>query len=178
MAPRWTWGARLATMAAAGPTAGYVGAEWHSGPHRQREVRPTPMGKLSPEVRLRVMRSIRKTDTSPEIAVRRIIHGMGLRYRLHVRALPGTPDIVLPRLRKVVLVHGCFWHQHAGCRLARVPRSRPEYWISKLARNQERDEVTEKALAALGWQVLVIWECQIGNPKQLRCELARFLYSH
>jgi DNA mismatch endonuclease, patch repair protein len=108
-----------------------------------------PLGSLSHEARSRVMRSIRKTNTSPEIAVRRIIHQLGFRYRLHARELPGTPDIVLPRLRKVVLVHGCFWHQHVGCQLAKLPRSRPEYWIPKLARNQERDAVSEKALIAL-----------------------------
>jgi DNA mismatch endonuclease (patch repair protein) len=133
------------------------------------------MGKLPPEIRLRVMRSIRKIDTAPEIAVRRVIHGMGLRYRLHVAELPGTPDIVLPRLRKIVFVHGCFWHQHTGCRLARLPRSRPEYWIPKFARNQERDESTEKALAARGWRVLVVWECQIGDAEQLRRRLSSFL---
>jgi DNA mismatch endonuclease, patch repair protein len=131
--------------------------------------------RLSPEARLRVMRSIRKTDTSPEIAVRRIIHRLGFRYRLHVRELPGTPDIVLPRARKIVLVHGCFWHQHAGCPLARLPRGRPEYWLPKLARNRQRDQASEKALAALGWRVLVIWECQIRKTEQLRENLKSFL---
>jgi DNA mismatch endonuclease (patch repair protein) len=132
------------------------------------------MAKLSPEARLHVMRSIRKINTSPEIAVRRIIHGLGFRYRLHVRGLPGTPDIVLSRLRKIVLVHGCFWHQHAGCRLARLPRGRPEYWVPKLARNRQRDKASEKALRTLGWEVLIIWECQVRQDDKLRSELTSF----
>jgi DNA mismatch endonuclease (patch repair protein) len=122
-----------------------------------------------------MMRSIRKTNTSPEMAVRRIIHRMGFRFRLHVRELPGTPDIVLPRMRKAVLVHGCFWHQHAGCRLAKLPKSRPEYWLPKLARNQQRDEIARKALAALGWRVLVIWECEVADLVLLRRKLRSFL---
>ena len=133
------------------------------------------MGHLSPDALSRVMRSIRKTNTSPEMAVRRIIHRLGFRYRLHVRELPGTPDIVLPRLRKVVVVHGCFWHQHAGCRLAKLPRSRPEYWLPKLARNQERDQIAEKALAALGWRVLVIWECETKRPERVEKRIRKFL---
>ena len=133
------------------------------------------MRRLTPEVRLRVMRSIRKTDTRPEMAVRRIVHGLGFRYRLHVRGLPGNPDIVLPRWRKIIQVHGCFWHQHTGCRLARLPRSRPEYWIPKLARNQERDALSVRALEALGWSVLVIWECQTESTAQLTRTLAAFL---
>jgi DNA mismatch endonuclease, patch repair protein len=134
-----------------------------------------PTGNLSPEARSRVMQSIRKANTLPEMAVRRIIHGLGFRYRLHARELPGTPDIVLPRLRKVIMIHGCFWHQHAGCRLAKLPRSRPEYWLPKLGRNQERDEIAQKALTVLGWSVLVIWECQIDNADQLRSKLSGFL---
>lgn len=135
------------------------------------------VASLSRDALSRVMRSIRKTDTSPELAVRRIIHRLGFRYRLHVRELPGTPDIVLPRLKKAVLVHGCFWHQHKGCRLAKLPRSRPEYWLPKLARNQERDEIAERALASLGWRVLVIWECQVANAQALRRRLRGFLSS-
>jgi DNA mismatch endonuclease, patch repair protein len=121
------------------------------------------------------MRSIRKSNTSPEMAVRRIIHRLGFRYRLHVRKLPGTPDIVLPRLKKAVLVHGCFWHQHRGCRLAKSPHSRPEYWLPNLARNQERDKNAENALSRLGWEVLVIWECEVGNAEQLQRTLSNFL---
>lgn len=121
------------------------------------------------------MRSIRKTDTAPEIAVRREIHRLGFRFRLHVRELPGTPDIVLPRLRKAVLVHGCFWHQHLGCRLARLPRTRPGYWLPKLARNRERDVMANVALTNLGWNALTVWECEIVDRDRLRRELIGFL---
>jgi DNA mismatch endonuclease (patch repair protein) len=125
--------------------------------------------------RSRIMRSIGKTNTSPEIAVRRVLHRLGFRFRLHVRELPGTPDVVLPRLRKIVMVHGCFWHQHSGCRLAKLPRARPEYWLPKLARNQARDEAARRELTALGWEVLVIWECEAGRPEYVRGALLDFL---
>ena len=107
------------------------------------------------------MRRITKTDTKPEFAVRRAAHRLGYRFRLHRRDLPGTPDLVFPRLRKVILVHGCFWHQHVGCRLARQPKSRPDYWLPKLERNRKRDAETQAALRELGWDVLVVWECQV-----------------
>ena len=94
---------------------------------------------LSPRARSEHMRRIRKTDTKPEMRVRRAAHRLGYRFRLHRSDLPGTPDMVFPRLSKVVLVHGCFWHQHAGCRLARLPKSRLDYWLPKLERNQQRD---------------------------------------
>jgi DNA mismatch endonuclease, patch repair protein len=132
---------------------------------------------LTTTARSRVMSSIRKTDTSPEMAVRRIVHQLGFRYRLHARDLPGTPDIVLPRLKKIVMVHGCFWHQHDGCRLAKRPRARPEYWLPKLARNKARDEAAERALVDLGWDVLVIWECQVNKPECVRATLLTFLGS-
>ena len=106
------------------------------------------------------MRRITKTDTKPEFAVRRAAHRLGYRFRLHRRDLPGTPDLVFPRLRKVILVHGCFWHQHVGCRLARQPKSRPDYWLPKLERNWKRDAETQATLRELGWDVLVVWECQ------------------
>ena len=108
------------------------------------------------------MRRITKTDTKPELAVRRAAHRLGYRFRLHRRDLPGTPDLVFPRLRKVILVHGCFWHQHVGCRLARQPKSRLDYWLPKLERNRKRDAETQAALRKLGWDVLVVWECQAG----------------
>jgi DNA mismatch endonuclease (patch repair protein) len=130
---------------------------------------------LSQANRSRIMSSIRKTNTSPEVAVRRELHRLGFRFRLNVRELPGTPDIVLPRLRKIVMVHGCFWHQHSGCRLAKLPRTRPEYWLPKLERNQARDEAARRALAALGWEVLVIWECEAGRPEYVRGALVDFL---
>lgn len=121
------------------------------------------------------MRRIRKTDTSPELAVRRLAHCLGYRFRLYRRDLPGTPDLVFPRLRKVIFVHGCFWHQHSGCRLARKPKSRLDYWLPKLARNVERDRVAERELQALGWSVLTIWECETKDIEVLRDKLLGFL---
>ncbi len=121
------------------------------------------------------MRRIRKSDTAPEMMVRRLAHGLGLRFRLHRRDLPGTPDIVFPRRRTVVLVHGCFWHQHEGCRLARQPKSRLDYWLPKLARNKARDRTAQEDLQALGWQVLVIWECETKAPEIVRSKLEELL---
>jgi DNA mismatch endonuclease (patch repair protein) len=104
---------------------------------------------LTPEQRSAHMRRIRKTDTRPELQMRRAAHALGYRFRLHRRDLPGTPDLVFPRLRKAILVHGCFWHQHPGCRLARLPKSRLDYWLPKLRRNQVRDDAALEALRAL-----------------------------
>src|SRR5579872_6909128 len=114
----------------------------------------------TPERRSRIMRAVKGVDTAAEITVRRMVHQMGYRFRLHRKDLPGAPDLVFPRLRRVVFVHGCFWHQHAGCRRAHVPKSRQEYWAVKLARNVARDHGTAAALRNLGWQVAVIWECE------------------
>jgi DNA mismatch endonuclease (patch repair protein) len=113
------------------------------------------------------MRSIRKRDTSPEILVRRALHAAGLRFRLHRRALPGNPDIVLASRRLAILVHGCFWHQHPGCPLCRQPRRNTGYWLPKLARNVARDGRVRQELEALGWNVRVIWECEARDPKRL-----------
>ena len=131
--------------------------------------------RLSPEERSAHMRRIRKTDTKPEITVRKLAHSLGYRFRLHRRGLPGTPDLVFPRLRKIILAHGCFWHQHAGCKLARSPKARPDYWQPKLRRNQERDEAARIALEAAGWSVLVVWECETANAAALRLRIAAFL---
>lgn len=131
--------------------------------------------RLSPEERSAHMRRIRKVDTRPELVVRRAAHRLGYRFRLHRRDLPGTPDLVFPRLRKAVLVHGCFWHQHAGCRLARLPRSRLDYWLPKLRRNRERDAEAVAALTHLGWDVLVLWECEATSEAAIAPRLAAFL---
>lgn len=118
---------------------------------------------MTKEQRSAHMRSIRKTDTKPEWVVRRLVYSMGYRYRLHRRDLPGTPDLVFPGRRKVILVHGCFWHRH-DCPLGRKsPLARPEYWLPKLERNRQRDLMTLKQLAALGWKALVIWECELDR---------------
>lgn len=121
------------------------------------------------------MARIKKFDTRPEIAVRRIVHAHGYRYRLHVKEMPGTPDLVFPRLRKVIFVHGCFWHRHK-CRDGRkLPTGNHGYWIPKLSRNVERDDRHGKALRALGWDVLVVWECQLARTQELKNALLTFL---
>lgn len=117
--------------------------------------------RFSPEARSALMARIRGKDTKPEIAVRRLLHAMGYRFRLHRRDLPGTPDIVLPPRRLAVMVHGCFWHGHEGCRYAVMPRTRPEFWGAKIQANRARDRAALAALAALGWDVWTIWECEV-----------------
>lgn len=109
--------------------------------------------------RSRNMRAIRGADTKPEIAVRQGLHSLGFRFRLHRRDLPGRPDLVLPRFRAVVFVHGCFWHRHIGCRYASVPATRPDFWASKFTANVERDRRVQSELLAGGWRVATIWEC-------------------
>lgn len=100
-------------------------------------------------------------DTKPEILVRKLLHALGYRFRLCRKDLPGKPDIVLPKYRTVIFVHGCFWHQHAGCKAASRPSTNVEFWEKKFARNRERDARVEAELAALGWRVIVIWECEV-----------------
>lgn len=136
-----------------------------------------PMGFLSPEQRTERMRSIRSRNTKPEILVRRVVHAMGYRYRLHRRDLPGTPDLAFPARRKAIYVHGCFWHQHPdpGCRLARRPKRNLEYWSPKFRRNVERDSENFAALASLGWQALVVWECETRDLDALASRLRAFL---
>lgn len=131
--------------------------------------------RLTPEARSRLMAAIGGKNTAPELAVRRMLHAMGYRFRLHRRDLPGSPDIVLPRLGKAIFVHGCFWHGHEGCRLARLPSTRTEYWWPKLIRNRERDRLNVRALRRLGWSISIVWECQIRNVAALKRRLARFL---
>jgi len=121
------------------------------------------------------MRSIRKTDTQPELVVRRLVHRMGYRYRLYRRDLPGTPDLVFPRLKKVILVHGCFWHQH-NCRLGtKRPSSNRAYWLPKLRGNSERDARVQRQLLKAGWGVLVVWECETRAPDCLPALILAFL---
>lgn len=123
------------------------------------------------------MRSVKQKNTKPEMAVRRLLHAMGFRFRLHRRDLPGTPDVVLPRYRAAIQVHGCFWHQHPGCRHATKPRSRPDYWLPKLARNIERDAESSARLEVMGWRVLVLWECELRDRDALEARLRAFLLS-
>ena len=132
---------------------------------------------LTPAQRRRNMQAIRGRDTAPEMIVRRMIHGMGFRYRLHRRDLPGCPDIVLPRLRRAILVHGCFWHQHPGCVYATRPAPRPAFWAAKLKGNADRDKRVTRALRRLGWRILVVWECQTRDAPRLERRIRRFLGS-
>lgn len=122
---------------------------------------------VAPEVRSRIMRAIRGRNTTPERTVRSFLHAAGLRFRIHCRDLPGKPDIVLPKYRSVVLVHGCFWHQHPGCVHSGIPLSNRAYWEPKLSRTVARDVRQQQELSDLGWQVHVIWECEI-TPTSLR----------
>jgi DNA mismatch endonuclease (patch repair protein) len=120
------------------------------------------------------MAAIRGKDTSPEMKVRKLLHALGYRFRLHRRDLPGNPDIVLRSSLAIILVHGCFWHQHT-CRDGRMPSSKREYWGPKLARNVERDKDNIRKLRRMGWRVLVIWECQIADVLSLTKRISRFL---
>lgn len=121
------------------------------------------------------MAQIRKVDTKPEMIVRRLVHAMGYRFRLHRRDLPGAPDLVFPSRRKVIFVHGCFWHRH-DCRDGRkLPRSKPDYWGPKLERNKQRDGASVAQLEKLGWKVLALWECQLKDLAQLRRTITSFL---
>jgi len=132
------------------------------------------MDKVSPKVRSATMQKVRSVDTKPELLVRRIIHSLGFRYRLHSTKLPGKPDIVLTRLRKIVLVHGCFWHGH-DCRPKIRPTSNIKYWHNKIEGNKARDKSNIKDLRRLGWRVLVIWECQHKDVGKLKSNLQKFL---
>ncbi len=121
------------------------------------------------------MQAIRGRDTLPELFVRRLVHRMGFRFRLHRSDLPGRPDLTFPCRRKIVFVHGCFWHGHRNCRRARLPIKNASAWSSKIEANQARDRRVIKSLARLGWKSLVIWECETSNIKTLKNKLKRFL---
>lgn len=131
--------------------------------------------KLSPGRRSENMRRIPSKDTKPEMLVRRLLHARGYRYKLHVPDLPGRPDLVFPKLRKVILVHGCFWHLHKACEEGRIPNSRREYWEPKLLRNVDRDRKHLVSLRRLGWKSLVVWECEMKDSERTGKRLIRFL---
>ena len=122
---------------------------------------------LSPADRSALMSRVRNRNTAPEVVVRKVAHRLGLRFRLHRKDLPGTPDLVFPQYRLVVFVHGCFWHQHPGCRRASVPKTNASKWLEKFERNRSRDATTKCALEAKGWDVLVIWECETRSKDGL-----------
>ncbi len=123
---------------------------------------------LSPAARSERMSRIRSRDTKPEILLRKFLHAMGLRYKLHDRLLPGTPDLVFPRYHTVVQVYGCFWHRHKGCKLASDPKSNMEFWSKKFTANVERDRQDVLKLALLGWRVIIVWECSTNTTAKAR----------
>jgi DNA mismatch endonuclease (patch repair protein) len=129
---------------------------------------------FSPAKRSDVMSRIRSSDTKPEVALRRGLHRLGYRFRLHDRLLPGRPDIVLPKYRTVVQVRGCFWHGHT-CHDGHLPKSRHDYWIPKLAGNARRDHRNDRALRRLGWKVVVVWECECATREKIFRQLRRVL---
>jgi len=128
-----------------------------------------------PEKRSAVMRAVKGANTTPELKVRQGLTALGARYRLHRRDLPGKPDIVLPGRRLVLFVHGCFWHGHDCARGARVPKANRDYWLAKVARNRTRDTAAREALAALGWRVETLWECDLKDDEALAARLAAIL---
>ncbi|HVZ18323.1 MAG TPA: very short patch repair endonuclease [Terriglobales bacterium] len=132
------------------------------------------MDRLSEERRSDLMRRVKSKDTLPEMVVRRLLHGLGFRYRLHRRDLPGKPDIVFSRKSKIILVNGCYWHGHT-CRYGRLPKSRLQFWQPKIEANRERDGRNVNALRAAGWGVLVVWQCETKNLPELQERLVAFL---
>jgi DNA mismatch endonuclease (patch repair protein) len=129
---------------------------------------------VAPPKRSEIMKAVGTKDTGAEMAVRRLLHAKGFRYRLHRRDLPGRPDIVFPSLRKAILVHGCFWHGHA-CNKGRLPKSKLDYWRPKIEANKERDAKVMAALAELGWNVAIVWQCELRDIDALKAKLEDFL---
>ncbi len=132
---------------------------------------------LTPAERSERMSRVKGRHTAPEMLVRRVVHGLGYRYRLHRRDLPGCPDLAFGNRKKVIFVHGCFWHRQgdSACKLARLPKSRLDFWIPKLEANRTRDEKNQARLKAMGWDSLVIWECQLGDRASLEERIRSFL---
>lgn len=133
--------------------------------------------RISAQHRSWNMSRIRGRDTTPEIRVRSLLHSLGYRFRLHRTDLPGTPDILLPRYKTAILVHGCFWHRHAGCKFAYKPKSRTDFWNAKFQRNVAHDQEVNRQLKELGWSVITVWECEVPDEKQLSMRLVSHLSS-
>ncbi|MGO8669990.1 MAG: very short patch repair endonuclease [Capsulimonadaceae bacterium] len=131
----------------------------------------------TPSKRSAIMSRVRAKDTKPELAVRRLLHNLGYRFRLHRTDLPGTPDIVLPRFRAVILVHGCFWHGHEGCKKSALPTSNEAFWSGKIGQNIARDRDQMSSLTAAGWRVISVWQCEIRDLDRLSLRLRSFLDS-
>ena len=121
------------------------------------------------------MSRVRNKNTKPEMIVRRLVWSLGYRYRLHSKKLPGRPDLVFPGRKKLIFIHGCFWHQHENCRQYRMPRTRLDFWLPKLESNKRRDVKVREELDAMGWSVLIIWECEMKNKDELTNRIRRFM---
>ena len=115
------------------------------------------------EQRSRNMSAIKSKNTKPEIKVRKVLHSMGYRFRLHRKDLPGSPDIVLPKYKTVIFVHGCFWHRHENCKYASTPKTRQEFWEAKFQENINRDKLNQENLSSKGWKIIIVWECEIKD---------------
>ncbi|WP_432471793.1 very short patch repair endonuclease [Amphritea sp. HPY] len=133
------------------------------------------MAEITDDVRRRIMQANKSKDTKPELDIRRMLHAMGARFRLHRKDLPGKPDIVLPGRKLCIFVNGCFWHQHQGCYLASKPKTNSKYWSEKFKANKLRDKRNEHDLRDMGWRVEVIWECELDNPAKLQNRLEKLL---
>jgi len=130
---------------------------------------------VSKSVRSRIMSSVKQRHTKPEMIVRSLLHQLGFRFRLHRKDLPGSPDIVLPKFRTAIFVHGCFWHQHKNCSKSRRPSSNQNYWNTKLDENISRDKRKEKELSKLGWRIATVWQCEIRDLETLTKKLKKLL---
>lgn len=133
------------------------------------------MDTLSPAERSERMGRVKSRDTKPELKVRKLVYALGYRYRLHGRGLPGKPDLVFNSRRKIIFVHGCFWHRHRGCARCRMPKSRLEFWAPKLEENSKRDKRNQRLLRRAGWQLLIVWECELERLDALESKLISFL---
>lgn len=142
---------------------------WEARPRLQKTATTTD------SLRSRTMRAVKSKDTAPELRVRRLLHGMGYRYRLHRKDLPGHPDLVFAGRKAVIFIHGCFWHGHDCRRGARMPKTNADYWTVKIGRNRERDARALNALAEQGWRALTLWECELKDESALRQTLRAFL---
>ncbi|PKO41876.1 MAG: very short patch repair endonuclease [Betaproteobacteria bacterium HGW-Betaproteobacteria-4] len=127
--------------------------------------------------RSEIMASIHSVDTVPELTLRRMLHRLGYRYRIHVKNLPGSPDLVFPGRKKIIFVHGCFWHRHKGCSYTSIPKTRTEFWVNKFEANVKRDRRNQKQLKEMGWRVKIVWECELKHPEKLVKKMVRFLDS-
>lgn len=133
------------------------------------------MDNISPEKRSWNMGKIRAKNTGPEIIVRSLLHSLGYRFRIHSEKLPGHPDIVLPKYKTIIFIHGCFWHRHRKCKYAYTPKTRTEFWNTKFSGNIKRDREVQFELKQLGWRVLIIWECEISDKTKLTRRIRRTL---